>query len=244
MRPDAYAELRAIEDRHWWFRGRRRLLWALLRRSGMPASPRILDAGCGTGANLAEFGRLGEAWGVDPAPEALAACRARGLENVEQATLGALPFADGSFDLLLATDVLEHVRDDGAALRELRRVAAPGALLLVTVPAHPRLWSAHDEALHHVRRYRRRELLERVRAAGWDVEVATWWNAVLLPPIAAARVLGRGAGTDHDRTPSWADRALEAPLRLEARLVARGADLPAGLSLALACRPAQADPEP
>ncbi|HEX2084319.1 MAG TPA: class I SAM-dependent methyltransferase [Solirubrobacteraceae bacterium] len=239
MRPDAYAEMAALEDRHWWFRGRRDLLRALLRRAGVdPRRTRVLDAGCGTGRNLAEFGGVG----VDPAPEAVAACRARGLDVV-QAPLEALPFGDASFDLLLATDVLEHVDDDVAALRELRRVAAPGALLLVTVPAHPRLWSAHDEALHHRRRYRRAELLARVRAAGWEPVVTTWWNAFLLPPIAAARLVRRrSGGTDHGRTPAWADGLLRLPLALEARLVGRGLRLPAGVSLALACRPgAQAD---
>ena len=146
---------------------------AALLRGRRRAGARLLDAGCGTGGNLAAFG---PGRGVDPAPEAVAACRARGLDVV-QARLEALPFDDGAFDLVLATDVLEHVDDDVAALRELRRVAAPGAVLLVTVPAHPRLWSAHDVALHHRRRYRRAELLARLRAAGWDPVVVTWWNA-------------------------------------------------------------------
>ena len=234
MRPEAYEEMRALEERHWWFRGRRRLLGALLERTS--ARGRLLDAGCGTGGNLAAFG---PGRGVDPAPDAVAACRERGLDVV-QAGLDALPFADASFDVLLATDVLEHVDDDVAALRELRRVAAPGAVLLVTVPAHPRLWSAHDAALHHLRRYRRAELLARVRNAGWDPVIVTWWNLFLLPLVAAAR-LRRGEGTDHDRTPRWADRVLELPLAAEAGLVRHGVRLPAGVSLALAAKP-QAQP--
>jgi SAM-dependent methyltransferase len=238
MRPEAYAEVRAVEDRHWWFRGRRRLLWALLRRTGgLPAGARVLDAGCGTGRNLVEFGGVG----VDPAPEAVAACRARGLTDVVRAPVEALPFPDGSFDVLLAADVLEHVGDDAAALRELRRVARPSARLLVTVPAHPRLWRAHAAAPHHRRRYRRAELLARVRAAGWEPVVATWWNAFLLPAIAVARRRSRGA--DHARTPAWLDGVLALPLALEAWLIGRGVRLPAGVSLALACRPAQPDGE-
>jgi SAM-dependent methyltransferase len=233
MRPEAYDEMRAAEEQHWWFRGRRALLWALLWRAGGVRYPaRILDAGCGTGRHLVEFGSLGRATGVDPAAEAVAACRARGLDDVRQASLDALPFGDAAFDLLLATDVLEHVDDDVAALRELRRVAAPGALLLVTVPAHPRLWSDHDVALHHRRRYRRAELLDRVRSADWDPVVVTWWNAFLLAPIALARRLGRGS-----ETPGGADRLLGALLAVEARLVRSGTDLPAGVSLALAAKP-------
>jgi SAM-dependent methyltransferase len=233
MRPEAYDEMRTAEERHWWFRGRRALLWALLSRAGGVTAPaRVLDAGCGTGRNLVEFGSLGPASGVEPEAAAVAACRARGLEDVRQGTLEELPFADASFDLLLATDVLEHVDDDRAALRELRRVAAADALLLVTVPAHPRLWSAHDEELHHRRRYRRAELLGRVREAGWDPVVVTWWNALMLAPIALARVLGRDS-----TTPGSADRVLAALLTFEARLVGRGTDLPAGVSLALAAKP-------
>ena len=231
MRPEAYEEMRALEERHWWFRGRRRLLRALLGRVG--AGGRLLDAGCGTGGNLAFFG---PGVGVDPAAEAVAACRARGLDVV-QAGLEALPFADAAFDVVLATDVLEHVEDDVAALRELRRVAAPGAVLLVTVPAHPRLWSAHDVALHHRRRYRRDELLARLCSAGWEPVVVTWWNAVLLPLVAAARVRRSGGGTDHDRTPRWADGLLELPLAAEAWLVHQGVDLPFGVSLAVAAQP-------
>ena len=232
MRPEAYAELRAVEERHWWFRGRRSLLWALLwRAGGVPYPARVLDAGCGTGRNLVEFGALGSVAGVDPAAEAVAAARGRGVGDVRQAPLEDLPYGDSEFDLLLATDVLEHVDDDRAALRELRRVAAPGALLLVTVPAHPWLWSAHDEALHHRRRYRRAELLDRVRGAGWDPVVVTWWNAFLLAPIALARLLGRDS-----TTPGAASRALEALLAVEARLVRGGTDLPAGVSVALAAK--------
>ena len=226
MRTEAYAELAAVEDRHWWFRGRRALLRVLL-----PSGGRLLDAGCGTGRNLVEFG---PGVGVDPAPEAVEACAARGLD-VRQASLEALPFEDASFDRLLAADVLEHVDDDARALRELRRVSAPGAVLVLTVPAHPRLWSAHDEALHHRRRYRRPELLARVRAAGWQPEVVTWWNCLLLPLVAVARMRG-SEGTDNDRTPGWADGVLLLPLRLEARLVRSGVRLPWGVSLALRCR--------
>src|SRR4029079_13025367 len=111
------------------------------------------DAGCGTGRNLAEFGALGTAAGVDPSPEAIAFCHRRGLREVSAAGLEQLPFGDAEFDLILATDVLEHIPHDEVAARELRRVAAPGALLMVTVPAYQWLWSHHDDSHHHQRRY-------------------------------------------------------------------------------------------
>ena len=239
MRAEAYAEMAALEERHWWFRGRRAVIGALLSRAGVRPPVRLLDAGCGTGGNLRAFGHLGPSEGVDDAQEAVDVCHARGLTQVRRGTLDALPHDDGAFGLLLATDVLEHIDDDVAALRELRRVAAPGAVLVVTVPAQPWLWSAHDEALHHRRRYRRRELVDRAREAGWAPEVVTGFNVVLLAPIALARLARRGAdGTDHDATPPSLDRVLVQPLRLEARLVARGLDLPPGVSLGLALRAA------
>ena len=137
MEDEIYQQLYDLEDGHWWFRGRRAVLWALMRRAGLPDRPRILDAGCGTGRNLAEFGALGTAQGVDPSPSAIEFCRRRGLTGVEAAGIEALPFGDGSFDLILATDVLEHVERDDLAASELRRVAAPGALLVVTVSGLP-----------------------------------------------------------------------------------------------------------
>lgn len=239
MRAEAYAEMAALEERHWWFRGRRLVIAALLERAGVRSPVRTLDAGCGTGGNLRAFAHLGPAEGIDDAAEAVAVCHERGLTQVVRGTLDALPYEDASFGLLLATDVLEHLDDDVAALRELRRVAAPGAVLVVTVPAHPWLWSAHDEALHHRRRYRRRELLGRAGATGWRPEVVTGFNALLLPAVALSRVARRGGdGTDHDATPPSLDRVLLQPMRLEGKLVARGVDLPTGVSLGLALRAA------
>jgi SAM-dependent methyltransferase len=234
-----YPRLYELEDRHWWFRGRRAVIRALLERGEAPAHPRVLDAGCGTGRNLAEL-RAGAATlhGVDSAPEAVEFCRKRGLDGVTESELDVLPFQDASFDLLLATDVVEHLDDDVGALRELRRVAAPGARLLLTVPAYQWLWSAHDESHQHRRRYTRPELVARVRAAGWEPTVASYFNALLLPPIAVARRLNKGNGrSDYDRTPPWLNAALERPMRLEAELIRRGAELPAGVSIGLVARP-------
>ena len=231
-----YPRLYELEDRHWWFRGRRAVIRALLQRAPPARRPRLLDAGCGTGRNLADLSDgAASAHGVDSAPEAVQFCRRRGLANVSEAALDALPFGDAAFDLLLATDVLEHLDDDGAALRELRRVAAPGARVLLTVPAYRWLWSAHDDAHQHRRRYTRAQLVARVRAAGWEPVVATYFNTLLLAPIALARRISHD-GDDYERTPDWLNAALERPMRLEAQLIRRGADLPAGVSIGLVAR--------
>jgi SAM-dependent methyltransferase len=237
VRDTAYREHYEVEDRHWWYRGRWAVVEALLSHADLPPSPRILDAGCGTGGNLRKFGRLGTASGVEPSAEAVGFCQARGLERVQQAGLEALPFEDGSFDLVAATDVVEHVAAEGQALRELRRVATPGGLMLLTVPAYMWLWSEEDVNLHHHRRYTKRRLTRAVRDAGWQPVFATYFNTFLLPPIAVAKKLPRrGEGGDLERTPASLDGWLSLPMRLEARLIRAGVPLPAGVSVGILCR--------
>jgi SAM-dependent methyltransferase len=226
----AYQEDFDMEDRHWWFRSRRRVLWALLERAEIGPSPRILDAGCGTGRNLAEFG------------QAVEFCRQRGLQGVREAVIEDLPFEDARFDLILATDVIEHLPEDVRALGELRRVAAPEARLVVTVPAYNWLWSEHDRSYHHYRRYTRPVLRERMRAGGWEPAIDTYFYSSLLAPVAAVRLLQRlrmnGNGRpDLKKSPGALDRWLELPVRGEANLIQRGISLPAGVSLGMVCRP-------
>jgi SAM-dependent methyltransferase len=245
LEEQAYREQFALENGHWWFQGRRAVMWALLDRAGVRDGVRMLDAGCGTGRNLQEFGRLGTVTGIDPAPEAIAFCRRRGIEGVTQGTIERLEFSDASFDLILATDVLEHLRDDRAALRELRRVAAPGATLLCTVPAYHWLWSGHDDEHHHFRRYTLRALRAAVRAGGWRPVAESYFNSVLLPPIAAVRVLARrrprdanAARPDLRLTPPALNGLLRLPMRAEAALIGRGLRLPAGVSIGVVARAA------
>jgi SAM-dependent methyltransferase len=235
-----YRELYELEDRHWWFRGRRAVIWSLLRRAGLPPSPRIIDAGCGTGRNLVEFGRLGEAEGVDSSDEAVAFCRRRGLRSVRRAPLDALPYDDGRFGLILATDVIEHLDDDRRALAELRRVAASGARLVVTVPAYEWLWSEHDVSMHHRRRYTLAGLQAATAAAGWRPVVRSYFFSLLLPAVAAVRLgrrllPGRREWSDLALAPGFLGRALELPMRAEARLIERGVRLPAGVSVGMVC---------
>jgi SAM-dependent methyltransferase len=241
MEDQAYLDDYEMEDRHWWFRSRRRVIWALLERAELPPSPRILDAGCGTGRNLVEFGRLGPAEGIDVSARVVEFCRQRGLEGVREGVVEELPFEDDRFDLIFATDVIEHLADDGRALDELGRVAAPDARLLITVPAYKWLWSEHDRAYHHYRRYTRPMLRERVTAHGWEPVVATYFYSSLLPPVAAVRMVQRlrsnGNGkSDLKLSPGSMDRWLELPVRGEAELIKRGVSLPAGVSLGMVCR--------
>jgi SAM-dependent methyltransferase len=234
-----YREQFELEDRHWWFRARRRVISSLLSRAALPPSPRILDAGCGTGRNLLEFGKLGRATGVDVSPQAVDFCRGRGVEDVRQAAVEDLPFDADSFDVLLATDVIEHVDDDVAVLRELRRVAAGDARLILTVPAYQWLWSSHDESVHHRRRYTAGRLRERVLATGWEPTVETYFFSTVLPPVALLRTArtrtGRSGKSDLALPPPTVNRLLELTVRGEARLIERGLRLPAGVSVGMVC---------
>ena len=226
-----------VDEQHWWYRGRRRVIRAELERLPLPAGAQILDAGCGSGRTLEELERYGEVRGIELNEQAAEVARDRGHGEVLIGRLEELPYGDSTFDLVTCLDVIEHTPDDRMTLAELRRVTVPGGWLLVTVPAYQALWSAHDEANHHYRRYSRRTLRAVALQSGWEVGRMTSFNSLLLAPAAAVRIAqrrrhenGNGASDLH-LGPSWLNGALEAPLRLEARWIARGHTLAAGLSL-------------
>lgn len=199
MERHTYAIMYEVEGSHWWFAGRRRILESFIRGiitdlnlQGRP--PRILDVGCGTGANLEMLAQFGETEGVDVSEDALAFCRARGLSDVKLGAAEQLPYADASFDLVTALDVVEHLDDDAAGLSEMRRVLRPGGRALLFVPAFMWLWGVQDDVSHHRRRYTLPQLTERVRAAGFVVERATYANVTFFAPILAGRLLMRATG--------------------------------------------------
>ncbi len=227
----------AVDDDHWWYRGRRRIIRAELDGLPLPRPARILDAGCGSGRTLEELADYGTVAGLELDPDAAQMARGRDLGEVVVGRVEEMPWDDASFDLITCLDVIEHTPDDGPALCELYRVTRPGGFLLVTVPAYQALWSLHDEANHHFRRYSRRSLRTAVTAAGWNVCRISPFNSLLLAPAAAVRIAQRRRGrgdahtTDLDVGPRWLNRVLEQPLRAEASWLGRGGTLPAGLSL-------------
>jgi SAM-dependent methyltransferase len=227
-----------VDERHWWYRGRRRVIRAELDRLGLAPTAVVLDAGCGSGRTLEELVDYGEVHGVELDPDAAEMARGRGRGEVQVGRLEELPWPDRSFDLITCLDVIEHTPDDRATLRELRRVCRPAGWLLVTVPAYQALWSHHDEANHHYRRYSRTMLRSAAGGAGWRVDRMTSFNSLLLAPAAVVRLAqrrrGRGNGPpkmDLEIGPAWLNGVLEQPLRWEASWLARGRTLPAGLSL-------------
>ena len=195
MREDFYAEYFRIEDRHWWFVGRRNIVLSMLAthfsRGRDPRTTRILDLGCGTGTMLAHLRRFGDAQGVDADQRAVGFCRARGEERVQLLESQTLPFPDDTFDLVTALDVLEHIEDDGAAMQEVARVLRPGGTLLATVPSYGWMWGAQDEISHHFRRYTAPQLRNLLKQAPFESRRLTYFNTILFPPIAAIRLARR-----------------------------------------------------
>jgi SAM-dependent methyltransferase len=226
-----------VDEQHWWYRGRRQVIRAELDRLPLPVGACVLDAGCGSGRTLDELQDYGEVHGIELDPDAAAAARARGCGEVRTGRLEQLPWEPATFDLITCLDVLEHTPDDRVTCSELRRVCTPGGWMLVTVPAYPWLWSLHDEANHHYRRYVRRTLRAAAVEAGWRVQRMSSFNSLLLPPAAAVRLAQRHRPWTRDYKPEirlgprWLNAVLEQPLQIEARWLAQGRTLPIGLSL-------------
>jgi SAM-dependent methyltransferase len=180
-----------VEETHWWFVGRRRLFAAELAKAGVKRTDRVLDIGTGTGANLRLLRDLGfsAVSGVDSSEEAIGYCASKGLGAVRKGSIYALPFADGTFDVVLATDVIEHLECDDAAVREVSRVLASGGKALITVPAFPSLWGLQDRQAFHKRRYRMKPLLALLRSAQLSPDRYYHFNYLLFVPIYLARRL-------------------------------------------------------
>lgn len=166
-----YERLYKRERTYWWNVGRRRILEMALRRhvSTNSAATEILDVGCGAGGNILFLKNFGTVTGLDISEEALKFSRAESFKSLVLGSAEALPFSDRSFGIISILDCVEHLDDDMRALRECKRTLKDGGILLLTVPAHRWLWSRHDEALHHKRRYTRSELEKKVRNAGFEI---------------------------------------------------------------------------
>lgn len=191
MEIETFATEAEIEATHWWFVGRRKLFARELSGAGIDPESSVLDVGTGTGANLRLLRQLQvkNVIGLDLNEAAISYCLAKGLGEVRRGDICAMPFADCAFDFILATDVIEHVENDAAALRELSRVLKHGGKALLAVPAFPSLWGLQDVVGHHKRRYRMKQLLQKMRAAGLAPRRYYHFNYLLFGPIWIARKL-------------------------------------------------------
>lgn len=244
MREDEYEIMYAHELRHWWFRGRRRVLVDLVKDYAADNDGRlhILDCGCGTGGNSNSYAPFGRVYGIEPDSGAVQLARRRGGAVLCRASGIDLPFKADSFDVVVASDVLEHIDDDARAVREITRVLRPGGAFVFSVPAHPWLFGPHDAALFHRRRYVERGLRDLVEHAGLRIGRLSYWNSTLFPLYCVHRLLGRFWGSpsthsDVQAPPGVLNELLSSLLSVEAALL-RHFRLPWGLSLiGVALRP-------
>ena len=240
MEPNEYATMFRVEETHWWYGALHRLIFQALEAE-LPdwRKKEIVDVGCGTGAILKRLGNPEKNIGIDLAPEAISFCRQRGLNNVRQADICALPFADASFDAAICSSVLYHqwVRDVKGAVREMYRVLRPGGVLLINVPAFSFLHSPHDEAVMTVRRFRKPEIRRLLWESNFTICRLTYWTTFLFPAAIVARTLGGSKmGRDFDTAEvSFTRRMFAQIMELELRVL-RKISLPFGVALLAAAR--------
>lgn len=236
-----YDRMAEHDSTHWWYRARRDILSDYITREGkLPGDARILEIGCGTGHNLpmlSQFGKV-DAIEIDPAARDIASARLG--RPVGDAPLPVLPGVERSkYDMVAVLDVVEHIADDVGALKAMRACLAPGGKILIAVPAHQWMWSAHDVVNHHERRYSKKTLTAAIRAAGLRPRKLGYFNSILFPLAAAARIAGRLTGRDDsdDSPPAAPVNALfERIFRVERHLVGR-VPMPIGVSILCIAEP-------
>lgn len=243
-----YDRMAAHDSTHWWYRARRDILADYLKREGgLPEQARILEIGCGTGHNLPMLARFGtvEAIEIDPAARDIASLRLG--RPVGDAPLPVLPGVErGAYDLIAVLDVVEHIEDDVGALAAMAACLKPGGKILITVPAHQWLWSAHDTVNHHHRRYSKKSLAAAIRAAGLEPRKLGYFNSLLFPLAAAARLAGRLTGrddSDDSPPPKPVNALFETIFRWERHLVGRVPMTP-GVSIITLAAPSSSAPPP
>jgi SAM-dependent methyltransferase len=236
MQEHTYSIMYEIEGHHWWFAGRRRILSSFLERicpNLKIETPRILDVGCGTGANLELLSKFGVAEGVDVSTDALDFCRQRGLTAVRHGEAERLPYPDESFDLVTGLDVVEHLDDDVAGLKEMWRVLRPGGRALLFVPAFNFLWGVQDDISNHRRRYTAKDINRAAETAGFKIERTTYANITFFVPILLGRLLMKVTGfkpaSENNLTIGFMNRPLAAVFGSEAKIL-ENMNLPFGVS--------------
>jgi len=231
-----FSQVDKAEREHFWFHGRLALIEYVLDRF-FPEADTFLDVGSGTGHVVAGLRRHRPSMRVTAAEAfidglRLTAQRATDVELVQTDALH-LPY-DAEFDVLAALDVIEHIADDGAAIREMVRAVRPDGGLILTVPQHRFLWSPFDDHVHHHRRYSRAQLIRLLESAGCEVVYATSFVSLLLPAMFLARMVRRARPDDplsEFHVSGWMNRVGGALLTAERWLIRRGVSFPAGGSL-------------
>jgi ubiquinone/menaquinone biosynthesis C-methylase UbiE len=233
MNPSEYTRMFEMEDRYWWFVGRRRIALRLLDRF-RGRGQKFLDVGCGTGVVLTELEKRGKPVGLDMSPLALGFCSQRGLKSLVRGDATAMPLKENWCSAIIALDVFEHIEDDGKAFTEAFRTLDPGGILVLSVPAFQSLWGPHDVALMHFRRYTRRELSTKLRAAGFQVQRISYSVFFLFPIVVIVRFFEKRkkgpAKASLVALPNWINGFLIGIQSIEASIIS-ALSLPWGSSL-------------
>ena len=229
-----YQQMAELDDRHWWYRARRRILAELIRReANLPADARILEIGCGTGHNLSMLGGFGHIDGLELDDEAAALSEKRLGRSIIRSPLPELDGVANDYDLIGAFDVIEHIDDDRAAVTSIAAKLKPGGKFMMAVPAHQWMWTAHDIANHHKRRYSKRALRALIEGSPMRLEKVGYFNSLLFPLAVAERAVSKLRGKDNGDVslpPAPLNAVLETVFAAERYLVGR-LPLPPGLSL-------------
>ncbi len=183
MRPQEHRTIYALEENYWWFKAKRHLLTKTVKNvvKNLKGDVRLLDGGCGTGVSLVELNRIVPSVGIEKFQEGLKLCKKRNLKNLISAELQELPFKNESFDVVLAMDALDHVDNDVAVLKEMNRIAKEQGYLLIHVPAFMFLWSDHDVAVDHKRRYTIKELSIKLKEADFEIKHINYRLCLFFP---------------------------------------------------------------
>lgn len=237
MDPKAYLEMKAVEQQHWWFVARRSILVSILDQLDLPKNAKILEIGCGTGGNLKMLSAYGQVDAIEMNPDAVALVQREHGETV-RVIQGALPGVStdliGRYDLVCMFDVLEHIADEGSALSDVKSLLNVSGKLLVTVPAYAWLWGAHDEFLHHQRRYTLGRLAQCLKANGLSPIKLSYFNSWLFPLVAIGRLFDKlfnpTSPTGTAVPPAGVNRLLQSVFASERHLLKCGR-IPFGVSL-------------
>jgi len=237
MNPAAYLEMAETESRHWWFSGRRAILSRMIESLDLPQNSKILEVGCGTGGNLQMLAKFGEvsALELDANARAIAANKTNNLYDIRAGYCpNEIPFHDRHFDLICMFDVLEHIEQDTETLIAIKQLLTKNGRILMTVPAYQWLYGAHDEFLHHKRRYSANQLRKKIIAAGLRSVKISYFNTILFPLAAIVRLkdklLGNPSAAGTSVPPAPLNKFLSILFSAERFLLERY-NLPFGVSL-------------
>ena len=232
MNPDEYKKLFALEDNFWWFKGMRKVVFNLVKKHTSTKDLNILDTGCGTGRNLLDLSKLGNAVGLDLSDDALEYCKKRNLEakkgNVEE-----MPFQENTFDLVTSIDVIYHrwINSDDKALREINRVLKPEGKAVIQVAAYQFMYSNHDRAVFTERRYTKKQFKKKLKAAGFEIERLTYYNTTLFPIALVKRLIEKESYTSEIKHMSPAINSILTKIALAESSLVKHINMPFGLSL-------------